>query len=198
MISPNANSDSSERSAGNGSPIGEAGHTSRYSLGRGLLVGLLIALVITVVLSVARYRRPPPRLSPAELDAARERWEKNPPSNYNLDVELSGNRAGKIHVEVRGGDVVRMTRDGVEPSQKRTWDVWSVPGQFDMIAQELEMAKDPARSFGTRGAAEVVIWAEFDPHYGYPRRYDRIVLGADIETHWHTQLEVFADKKQAN
>jgi hypothetical protein len=160
-----------------------------------MLVGLLIALAITVALTIARHRRAAPRLTEAEYQAAVERWEKNGPLDYDLDLQISGNRSGKVHVEVRGGDVVHMTRDGVEPDQKRTWDVWSVPGQLEMIGQEMEMAKHPAESFGAPGAAEVVMWAEFDPRYGYPLRYDRVVLGADIETHWQTtSFRVIASK----
>ena len=116
--------------------------------------------------------------------AAVARWEKLGPADYDLDLELGGKRPGPIHVEVRNGEVTHMTRDGVEPRQRRTWDYWSVNGQLETIGQELEMAKEPRKSFGAPGAAEVVMWAEFDPHYGYPRRYDRVVLGADIEVHW--------------
>jgi hypothetical protein len=120
----------------------------------------------------------------ADYEAAVERWHRNGPASYDLDLELGGKRPGKIHVEVRNGEVIHMLRDGVEPSQRRTWDYWSVPGQLETIGQELEMATQPAKAFGAAGASEVVIWAEFDPHYGYPLQYDRVVLGADIEVHW--------------
>src|SRR5262249_10304725 len=147
----------------------------RYTLARGLLLGLAIALAITAVVTIARHRGSPKRLTEEAYEAALTRWDKDGPSDYDLDLELLANRPSLIQVEVGGGEIVHMTRDGIEPSQKRTWDVWSVPGQFETIGQELEMAKRPAESFGTRGAAEVVIWAEFDPTYGYPRRYDRVV-----------------------
>ena len=58
---------------------------------------------------------------------------------------------------MRDGQVTHMTRDGVEPRQKRTWDCGRVPGQFDTIEQELDMAQNPAASFGSPGAAEVVM-----------------------------------------
>lgn len=186
MISTNPDSDSSESVPNGSSPTAENRRPRRHPLGLGLLVGLVIVIVITVVLAIARHRGAPPRLTETEYQAAVDRWEKSGPADYDLDLEISGNRSGKVHVEVREGEVVHMTRDGVEPNQKRTWDVWSVPGQLETIGQEMEMARHPSESFGTRGAAEVVMWAEFDPRYGYPRRYDRVVLGADIETHWET------------
>jgi hypothetical protein len=30
----------------------------------------------------------------------------------------------------------------------------------------------------------MVMWTEFDPEFGYPKKYDRAVLGADFEVHW--------------
>jgi uncharacterized protein DUF6174 len=160
----------------------------------GVALGLGAVLLATAAIVVIAARQRAPRLTRALYDAAVERWEKNGPAGYDLDLELSGNRPGKIHVEVRRGEVVHMTRDGVEPRQQRTWDYWSVPGQFETIGQELDMADDPAASFGVPGASEVVMWAQFDGTYGYPRQYDRVVLGADIEVHWKvTRFHIVAE-----
>lgn len=142
----------------------------------------LTLLVLLAILFWTRERTP--RLTEADLNAATSRWDQHGPSNYDLELELTGNRPGKIQLEVRHGEVTRMTRDGVQPTQKRTWDYWSVPGQFDTIAQELEMARDPAASFKTPQATQMFQWAAFDPKYGYPARYDRVVLGTDFEIHW--------------
>ncbi len=156
----------------------------------GTLLGLLgMVAVLTVVVLWSREKLP--ILTQADYDAAGARWDRNKPDDYDLDLELHGNRADQIHVQVRGGEVVQMTRDGVEPRQKRTWDYWSVPGQLDTIGQELEMSKTPAASFGAPGAAQVMMWAEFDAKYGYPRHYRRVVLGADFEVDWVvTRFEV--------
>jgi hypothetical protein len=149
----------------------------------GMSLGLLAAL-ITVVGVALMMRRARPQLTEAVYQAAVERWEKHAPASYNLDLELSGNRPGKIHVEVRDGEVIHMTRDGIEPTQRRTWDYWSVPGQLETIGQELDMARDPANSFKSKKVTGMAIWAEFDPKYGYPLAYDRVVLGGDFEVHW--------------
>ncbi len=70
-----------------------------------------------------------------------------------------------------------------------------MPGQFDTIGEELEMSRNPAQSFDAPGAAQVVLRAEFDPQWGYPKRFDRAVLGADFEVHWIvTRFKVLSDK----
>lgn len=159
-------------------------HSSRTRpLVLGMALGLIAALAVIAVAMIAT-RRNTPRLTQAAYEAAVERWKKNGPADYELDLDLSGNRPGSIHVEVRGGEVVHMTRDGVEPQQRRTWDYWSVPGQLETILQELEMARDPAGSFKMPGVTGMVMWAEFDPKFGYPLSYDRVVLGGDFEVHW--------------
>ncbi len=172
----------------------------RRPLTFGILLGLsgssLIGLV--VLIATARTNRTP--LTQAAYEEAAARWDKNGPASYDVDVELGGRRPGKVHVEVRNGEVTHMTRDGVEPKQRRTWYYWSVPGQLDTIELELEMAKDPVKSYGASGAREVALWAEFDPTYGYPRQFDRVVLGAaDLEVHWKVaSFRPIAEKNAAS
>jgi hypothetical protein len=158
----------------------------------GMSLGLVVAILAVVVFALAT-RRSRPQLTEAVYHEAVERWDKRGPRSYDLDLELSGNRPGKIHVEVRDGEVTHMTRDGIEPSQRRTWDYWSVPGQLETIGQELDMARDPANSFKSKAVTGMVMWAEFDPKYGYPHVYDRVVLGGDFEVHWRiTRFDVVA------
>ena len=157
------------------------------------------AVVLLVILAAAiLFRDSTPRLTEAIYEAAVARWDANGPDSYNLDLELTGNRPGEIHVEVRDGQVVHMTRDGVEPKQERTWYYWSVPGQLDTIGQELEMGRDPAESFNSPKATEMVMWAEFDAKFGYPLKYDRVVLGTNFEIHWKvTRFEAVPTKSSA-
>jgi hypothetical protein len=160
------------------------------------VLGTTAALIVTAIVFFFTMRTNVPRLTRADYEAAVARWEKNGPADYDLDLELAGNRPGKIHVEVRHGKVTHMIRDGVEPSQQRTWDYWSVPGQLDTIGEEMEMAKHPAISFNLRSDTEVVMWAEFDPVFGYPREFRRAVLGTPYEVHWTTtQFQAFREKK---
>ncbi|MGE0609789.1 MAG: DUF6174 domain-containing protein [Pirellulales bacterium] len=152
-------------------------------LAAGILVGLALA---TLVLVWIRWHKggAMPRLTRQDFDAAFQRWSEHGPDSYQLDVTVQGNQPGQIHVEVRDGAVTAMTRDGITPSQRRTWDYWSVPGQFDMILLELDSQTDPHGEFGGVDGSNLVLWAEFDPHWGYPRRYRRVLLGARQEMEW--------------
>jgi hypothetical protein len=169
----------------------------RHPLAFGIVVGLLgTSAVAAVGLLVMAALTRPRQLTRAAYEAAAARWDANGPASYNLDVELAGGRPGHVHVEVRKREVTRMVRDGVVPAQQRTWYYWSVPGMFDTIEQELDMAQDPVRSYGASGAARVAMWADFDPKYGYPRQFDRVVLGADLEVHWKvTRFEPLGGEK---
>jgi len=164
-----------------------------------LIIGTLLgAMAVAAGLLTYAFlnRNTTPLLTRAEYEAAADRWNASGLTDYNLDLALAGNRPGKIHVEVRDGQATKMERDGVVPRQERTWYYWTVPGMMDTIAEELEMAESPAQSFNASGASEVIQRAEFDPTYGYPRKYDRVVLGADFETHWEvTKFEPLSPKK---
>lgn len=140
--------------------------------------------VVAVVLAVALLRDTTPVLTRPAFDAAVARWKEHGPADYDLDVVVQGNQPGRIHVEVRGGAATAMTRDGVTPSQRRTWDYWTVPGQFDMIQIELDNQSDPRGQFAGASGSQLVLWAEFDPRYGYPRRYHRVLLGGQQEMRW--------------
>lgn len=148
----------------------------------GAVLGSLACLLAFVAVMIARRESLPP-LTRASYEAALERWHSRGPASYRLDIDLEGRQPGRIHVEVHQGEVTRMTRDGVEPGQKRTWDYWSVPGQFDTLERELEMAANPQASFGAQPGA-VIQQAAFDPTYGYPLHYRRFVLGTDLEVDW--------------
>ncbi|MBI3839717.1 MAG: hypothetical protein HY288_17485 [Planctomycetia bacterium] len=160
------------------------------------MLGMVAALGVTAVIFFFAMRSNAPRLTRADYDAAVARWEKNGPADYDLDLELQGNRPGNIHVEVRHGKVVHMIRDGVEPRQQRTWDYWSVPGQLDTIGQDLDLADNPTIPFHVADGSQVVMWAEFDPQLGYPHQYHRVVLGAAFEVHWTvTRFRALGGKK---
>jgi hypothetical protein len=146
-----------------------------FALGAALVVGVVIAWQ-----SGNRIAK----LTPEALVAAQRRWNEHGPASYNLDVSLSGSQNGSIHVEVRDGEVSTMSRNGIVPHQRRTWEYWTVPGQFDTIEEESEMAKDPTGGFPAPPGAQVVQRAEFDSTYGYPRRYHRSVLGTQLEIRW--------------
>jgi hypothetical protein len=124
-----------------------------------------------------------PPLSRGALDAALVRWRRQGPPSYDLDVTISGRQSGKFHLEVRDGKVTVCTRDGIPP-RPHTWETWTVEGQFDTLERELEGAADPQKVYGAPPGAEARQLALFDADLGYPLRYERHVLGADLGIAW--------------
>jgi hypothetical protein len=100
-----------------------------------------------------------------------------------MDLEIRGAQPGIVHIEVRNGIATAMTRDGRVPPQ-RTWDVWSVAGQFDMLERELELAEDPEHEMQAARGTQLTLRCEFDAKLGYPRRYHRYVSGGGPEVYW--------------
>ena len=109
-----------------------------------------------------------PVITRADLATAEARWQKQGPASYSMDLMIGGRRPGPVHIEVRDGKVTRMTRDGVTPSQPRTWEYWTVPEQFETIRQDFDSA-ETAGGFGAAPGTQTILKAEFDPQYGYPR-----------------------------
>jgi hypothetical protein len=123
-----------------------------------------------------------PELTEEKLRAAMTLWQKAGPASYDMDIELRGVRPGQVHVEVRNKEVELETRDGRTPG-RWTWDTWSVPGLFDTLSQDLDIAQDPEQQIQ---AAPGTTWrprCEFDPRLGYPQRYHRLVSGGP-EVYW--------------
>src|SRR4051794_29091853 len=103
---------------------------ARRSNSKAILFGALLGLltgVIVLAITLQRGGDSLPRMTEADFNNAMARWDKNGPASYDLDLRVGGRRAGNVHLEVRDGEVTRMTRDGIEPAQRRTWDYWTVP-----------------------------------------------------------------------
>jgi hypothetical protein len=143
----------------------------------GLALGAGLALELFVVERL-------PQLTVATLEAAERRWDQKGPQSYDLDLTIEGAQPGVVHVEVRAGVTTAMQRDGIAPQQRRVWDVWSVPGMFETIERERELAEDPQHEMDLNAGARVDLRAEFDPTYGYPVRFHRVVFGGGPEVYW--------------
>src|SRR5690606_29516354 len=135
-------------------------------------VGIFAALIIAALVALRLLGSDLPLLETANLDAAEARWNEKGPASYDLVTRISGGRAGEVRMSVRNGEVIEMSRDGVTPKQRRTWDTWSVPGMFETMRMELEARDHPEGAFGQTGEARVSIRAKFDPTFGYPTRYE--------------------------
>ncbi|MGD9631988.1 MAG: DUF6174 domain-containing protein [Pirellulales bacterium] len=160
---------------------GPGARLSRIALAAALLVGLVLAAMVTIR-SLAPERLP--AMTPETLSAAEKLWAENGPASYDLDLVIEGAQPGPVHVEVRDGVTVAMQRDGRTPTQRRVWDVWSVPGMFDTLEIELQNAQDPQHEMDLAADARVQVRAAFDPKFGYPARFHRIVFGGGPEVYW--------------
>jgi hypothetical protein len=147
------------------------------------IVAVVLAFAIVAVLLQAFAAERAPELTEAQLAAAEELWEQKGPASYDMDLEIRGARPGAVHIEVHDGQPTAMTRDGRSPPQ-RTWDVWSVPGQFDTLQRELELAEDPQHEMNVKAGARLQLRCEFDAEFGYPRRYHRYATGGAPEVFW--------------
>ena len=157
----------------------------------GIVLGIVGAIVAWFAVWAIAFREPAiPPLTPDALDTAMERWREAGPSGYDLEIRLSGARNAQIKVEVRDREATRVVRDGLLLDQKRLWDPWTVPGQFDTLEQELANAERPDEAYHAP-EAQVVLRAAFDEALGYPRRFQRRVLGTRHAIQWEvTRFQV--------
>lgn len=125
-----------------------------------------------------------PELTEGELEEAQKLWDSAGPEGYEMDLEILRGRPGTVHIEVRNGEITAMTRDGRTPAQ-HTWRYWSVPGLFETLERELDMAEDPVHEVGATAGTNWQLRCEFDPAYGFPRRFHRHVSGGGQEVYWH-------------
>jgi hypothetical protein len=152
-----------------------------------VVVAVFLAALLAVVGGIAGVRlliaERLPDLTEDRLAQAEQLWQNAGPQNYDIDVELRGTQPGTVRVQVRGGDVVTMTRNGRIP-QPWTWPYWSVPGMLETLERDLELAADPVHETGAALGTQWRLRCEFDAELGYPRRYHRYVSGGGPEVLW--------------
>jgi len=170
------------------SPRRRRGRLRAVALGGAL--GAIVATVVGLVVAFWIGRNPLPLITRADLDVALERWEQRGPASYDIDLMVGGTWPGPVHVEVREGTVTAMTRNGETPTQQRTWVYWMVPELFATIRADFDSAEADL-PFGAPAGSKTTMRAEFDPQLGYPRKYQRQVLGANLGVEWEvTRFEV--------
>jgi hypothetical protein len=172
--------------AGNADLSPGDGSVARHIPRRLALIAFLIAAVVLVgaMAVISLFAAAPiPELTEAMLEIAEERWQRAAPENYDIDIELRGAQPGTVEVQVRGGEVATLTRDGRTP-QPRTWRYWSVPGMFETLERELVLAEDPQHEAAATAGSQWQLRCEFDPRFGYPGRYHRFVSGGGPEVYW--------------
>jgi hypothetical protein len=164
-------------------------------LALGALLGLLLPLFF---LFYSRSGGQLPPLTRAMLDSARSQWQAQGIADYEMDIRIGGRRSGLVHIEVHDGQATAMTRDGVTPKRRATWDAWTVPSMFDMLETELSGAANPAKAFGAPEGSRVIERAAFDSQTGCPRAYERFVLGTSLDMSWQVAQFRVLDKSAAS
>lgn len=147
--------------------------TRRWLAGCG---GALLALVCAGLYWAYLFRGGLPTVTAAELAAARARWEASRPAGYDLELRVVTSDTATYVTKVRGGVIASVQRNGHDVPQ-RSWDAWDVGGLFAVIDIDLtKCAGGPGEPAGN-----LVLRGEFDPQYGYPRKYQRIQLNPSSE-----------------
>lgn len=177
----NEPNDSENMNSQQGPPISRG-----YGRGGLLLLGLAVICVFACGgVGVWWFRGNEPPVTVEKLIEAEKLWELNGLASYDLEVELQGDSPGNFHVEVRQGRVqTPPTRNGTPVNSRAAWETWTIPGQFETIRRELELAADPEHEMHASAGERLVLRGEFDPKYGYPRHYHRIALGGGPEVEW--------------
>lgn len=147
-------------------------------------LALTAVLIIAGLFALLRVLLPGmPQISEADLDAAEAKWKANEVLNYDLVVAIGGRRTGEFRTTVRDGRAIAMTRNGTPLTEERTWQPWTVPGLFDTLRIDFDNAANPTKAFGSADV-QVVLRAEFDPQYGFPRSYLQQVYGRLDDLTW--------------
>jgi hypothetical protein len=142
------------------------------------MLGTGIGLALAVVgLWISRHDGTP-LLTPDEFEQAHRRWQAATPADYDIEIEVSGPQAAVYRVEVRGGQPQAAWRNGNPLNQRRTFGTWSVPGMFSTISRDVEALERRAAGQAPPGSPELILRAEFDPQFHYPRRYRRTEWGS--------------------
>jgi Family of unknown function (DUF6174) len=149
----------------------------------GAVIGSVIGLVGTIGVMVYFNRGQLPIMTPTEFEAAVSRWNERGPKSYDMDLEGNFDIKGKLHVEVRNGDVTAMSLDR-QPSPARIWEYWSVSGLFGVVRRDLDRNQAAAKNPGGSLPQPVLQQAEFDPDLGFPRRYQRTEISSGQSGDW--------------
>ena len=103
------------------------------------------------------------------LAAAREQWATAKIADYDLEWEVSGAQVGRYHVEVRGGNVARMTLNGRGLTSNAP-EYFTIDGLLQTIEEYVDHCEHPSDGAFPEGSK---IWLRMRTHstLGYPVRF---------------------------
>lgn len=137
-----------------------------------MLTGLGVAVLVSVAWLLLSGRTEP--LTRERLAAAERLWQAADITSYDMDLQTGGAMPGKYHIEVHGGELTKLERNG-RPANPAEGEYWTLDGLFRIIEQDLDEA-DRAEA-ATADRRFVWLRGRFDPQLGYPVHYIKQVPG---------------------
>lgn len=167
-------------------------------------LGLLLAALLGAVTAVAAVlitlaianRDSSPEVNRKLLDEAVQRWEENGPASYDVETVVEGPQRRDVYrVSVRDGEPVSLVHNGTQINRPQGWHTWSVPGMFDTIRRDVTSVERVEAGKADKYTPQLRIKADFDPKYGYPKRYRRTPKSGGGQIIWHvTKFKVIEPK----
>lgn len=165
------------------------------------MVGIVVAVVVTVIvfqlgrLLTGGSDVEPTHLaeiSPPELAAARDTWKGKGPKSYNLEFEfVAPATKSDMRLEVRNGVAKKLINNGTEVTRADQLAQWTMEGQFEQIAQYIQMDNSPTAKNAGWTMRNV---GRFDEKLGYPAEYSR--QGNGHQTKYHITVTKFEEVTQ--
>ncbi|MEE2739112.1 MAG: DUF6174 domain-containing protein [Planctomycetota bacterium] len=146
----------------------------------------LFMIVMTCFILVWFFRQPSGPLTRENLKTAEQYWADHGPSNYFLELHLSGNQKGVHQVKVKNSQVTEMTTNGVTVAES-VWKYWSVEGLFRQLRVELHNAQQPLKPYGLQNSDLVTLRVQFEKKWGFPRYFMRHVTGTPHHIQWNIE-----------
>jgi hypothetical protein len=161
----------------------------------GLAAGLLLGLLAMIGLALVNRGKVSPKLTPEAFRAAVDKWEREQPRDYDIEIEVRGNQPATYFVEVREGQARLALRNGKPLTQRRTFSTWSVPGMFATMSRDVGALERRAAGTADESTPDLNLRATFDPRYGYPARYRRLQYQSSVEVEWEvTRFEIHGER----
>lgn len=150
-----------------------------------LFAGVAVAVFGTGAGIRAWRNSRPVELDAEALRAAQVKWNAQGVRNYDIDVEVIVPDPAEIQLQVRRGSISNITFRSYTPDSKRQGDRWTVPGQLEILRQELALSSTPG-GLGIPEGVAVERLVRFDSHYGYPVSFHRQSEDGRHESRWRT------------
>lgn len=127
----------------------------------------------------------PAVLTAADFEVAKKKWEERRLANYDIEIVVKGAQPATYTVEVRDGTAIKALRNGNPLTQQRTFATWSVDGMFGTMESDVaSLEQQKTQQAKTGELPTLMLRAEFDPMYGFPKRFFRADWQRNLETSW--------------